>query len=88
MTGQEGAIEDVSSAMRYLYTNSLSTVSYYDADVVKFSGHMNNAIGIAAGAVIGFVVSSFVVAAVYINKIDPTEQALADKEKEEGAKAK
>ena len=88
MTGEEGAIEDVSSAMRYLYTNSLSTVSYYDADVVKFSGHMNNAIGIAAGAVIGFVVSSFVVAAVYINKIDPTEQALADKEKEEGAKAK
>lgn len=83
LVGEEGVDKQVNGATHYLYANNYSTVTYYDASVVKVSGTMTPLIGAAAGLVLGFLVSSLVAAGVYIGKIDPTAQAIADKEKEE-----
>jgi len=69
--GENSYSSSTTAAYRYLYNTQRSNVNYYTANVVAVSGAISPWIGLAAGLVIGFLASSLIVAAVYINKIDP-----------------
>ncbi|MCR5348587.1 MAG: hypothetical protein K6E59_03150 [Bacilli bacterium] len=82
--GAEGYAKKVDNAYKYLYATQRSSVTYYNANVIVVSGTIPNIIGPIAGAVLGFVISSFICTAVFINKIDPIiDEKIPEKKKEE-----
>ena len=81
IVGENSYSSSTTAAYRYLYNTQRSSVNYYTANVVAVSGAISPWIGLAAGLVIGFLASSLITAAVYINKIDPIVDE-AEKKKE------
>lgn len=80
----EGYAGKVTSAYRYLYNTQRSSVTYYNANIIVVSGSIPAALGLVAGAAVFFLISSLILAAVYINRIDPiVDKTLPEKKKEE-----
>ena len=68
---------DVYGFVNNKYNNQ---VSFYTPGIAKLENHISNLIGVAAGLVLGFVLSTLVCTFVYIAKKDKEEQAQAEKE--------
>lgn len=68
---------DVYGFVNNKYNNQ---VSFYTPGVAKLESHLSNFIGVGAGLVLGFVLSTLICTFVYIAKKDKEEQAQAEEE--------
>lgn len=82
LSGEEGHAEVVNKSYRYLYNTQRANVTYYNANTIVVGGSIPNALGAVAGLVVFFLVSSLILAAVYINRIDPIIDLPKKKEEE------
>ena len=64
-------VGDVYGFVNNKYNNQ---VNFYTAGVAKLEGHMSNFIGLAAGAIGGFILATLVVTFVYISKKEKEEK--------------